>query len=234
MSLYRGIKAPLSSLAAVNAITFGVKGSIMKFEPAQTKSESQRMLWTCFAGCLGGLAQTLLICPMELVKTRAQLTQQSVMQCLRQTCRQEGGLRALYRGYGLTVVRDVPAFGIYFASYEMLLDGLRQTREESTFDVMLAGGTAGALSWLAVYPVDVVKSRLQANLRYGSVRECVRDSLSKEGPKVFLRGCSPTLIRAFPTNAVTFAAITWTLYLYEEHLLNKNTNKEVESNLNIE
>lgn len=205
----------------------------MKFEPS-TASESRRLLWTCFAGCLGGLAQTLLICPMELVKTRAQLTQQNVMQCLRQTFRHEGGVRALYRGFGLTVVRDVPAFGIYFVSYELLLNSLRQRREENTVDVMLAGGTAGALSWLLVYPIDVVKSRLQADLRYSSARECVRDSLIKEGPKVFLRGCSPTLIRAFPTNAVTFAAITWTLYLYEEHHLRKNQNKEVESNLNIE
>ena len=41
----------------------------------------------------------------------------------------------------------------------------------------LAGGVAGASSWLSIYPIDVVKSRLQAHgaatARYTGWRHCV-------------------------------------------------------------
>ncbi len=32
----------------------------------------------------------------------------------------EGGIRSIYRGTALTLMRDVPASGVYFATYEWL------------------------------------------------------------------------------------------------------------------
>jgi solute carrier family 25 (mitochondrial carnitine/acylcarnitine transporter), member 20/29 len=31
----------------------------------------------------------------------------------------EGGVRGLYRGLGVTLLRDIPSYGLYFAIYEV-------------------------------------------------------------------------------------------------------------------
>ncbi|XP_054166327.1 mitochondrial basic amino acids transporter-like [Oppia nitens] len=219
ISLYRGLCAPLAGLTAINAIVFGVYGSLIK------KMDEPSLLWQATAGCAAGLSQSFISCPIELIKTRAQLRSMSVMDCLRETIRKEGCMRGLYRGFGATIVRDVPAFATYFACYELLLKlaanngrgGRRETTTTpSTWMLLMAGGTAGAVSWLAIYPLDVIKSRIQAdNHTYRSMGQCIRRSLADDGFNVFVRGVTPTLVRAFPTNATTFAVVTWTLWSYE-------------------
>ncbi|CAG2183419.1 unnamed protein product, partial [Oppiella nova] len=173
------------------------------------------------------MSQTLISCPIELIKTRAQLRAQPVMTCLRETIRKEGGLRALYRGYGATLARDAPAFAMYFACYELLLkmSVSKKSDSPSTLLLLMAGGTAGAVSWLASYPLDVIKSRIQADTTYRSMRHCARHSLSQEGVNVFVRGMTPTLVRAFPTNGATFAVVTWTLWSYETYYCDDNHTK---------
>lgn len=181
------------------------------------KTSEPTLTWNAMAGCAAGVSQTLITCPMELVKTRAQLSSASLLHCFRNIIKREGGVRALYRGLWATIARDAPAFTTYFYSYELLvkLTNRSSTSCPSTLSLLFAGGTAGALSWLVVYPVDVIKSRIQANVRFNSMSECVRLSYSEEGMSVFMRGVGPTLVRAFPTNAVTFAVVTWTLKAYE-------------------
>ena len=186
------------------------------------------LLCQAMAGCAAGLSQSMISCPMELVKTRAQLRSMSVISCLRQTVRSEGGVRALYRGYWATVARDAPAFAVYFSCYEYLLKFSKKSTP-STLLLLFAGGTAGAVSWLAIYPIDVIKSRIQADLTYNSMRQCVRHSLSEEGFGVFLRGVAPTLVRAFPSNATTFAVVTWTLWSYENYICGDSPTKNGEN-----
>jgi len=64
-----------------------------------------------------------------------------------------------------TIVREVPSFGTYFVTYEMFCRWF--TPEEvqlcSTAGLLLAGGLAGCSAWLISYPIDVVKSRIQAD-----------------------------------------------------------------------
>ena len=215
---------------AINAIVFGVHGSIMRFCPHE--SVAQSYIWCGLSGMVSGMAQSTITCPMELVKTRAQLTSTPVLNVWRNAIRTEGGIRAVYRGFGLTLARDCPAFATYFVSYEWLLERLRRKTltpngivlgDPSTIALLLAGGSAGALSWLVIYPLDVIKSRLQADLRYGSTKECIMDAIKNEGPKVLVRGWSPTMLRAFPSNAATFAVVSWTLYILENKLKRRET-----------
>ncbi len=213
LSLYRGISAPLTGLAAINAIVFGVYGTLTRM-----RTSEPTMLWHATAGSIAGISQTVITCPMELIKTRAQLTSSSVLSCFRHLIRTEGS-RGLYRGLMATIARDAPAFATYFSCFELILNLTKSSSSSppSTLHLLLSGGTAGAMSWLVIYPVDVVKSRIQADTRYNSMLQCVRQSFTEEGFGVFMRGFVPTLVRAFPTNAATFAVVTWTLYSYERY-----------------
>ena len=68
-------------------------------------------------------------------------------------------------------------------------------------------------SWFSTYPVDVIKSRVQADMKgqYKSVMDCVRQSYKEEGMMLFTRGLGPTMIRAFPVNAATFTTVALVL-----------------------
>ena len=83
---------------------------------------------------------------------------------------------------------------------------------------MLAGGAAGSVSWVVVYPVDVLKTRMQSDgvngpAKYKNALHCLRESLKMEGHSFLTRGITSTIIRAFPTNAVTFTVVSWIMRL---------------------
>lgn len=80
-------------------------------------------------------------------------------------------------------------------------------------ELMLAGGLAGMVSWSATFPLDVLKTRMQAVQpdattgklpRRISIIKAARQAVRTEGIKVFWSGLAPTLLRAFPSNCVVF------------------------------
>ena len=65
------------------------------------------------------------------------------------------------------------------------------------------------------YPVDIVKSKQQADVsgEFSSAFDCIRKTQSREGIRGFYRGISTTLVRAFPVNAATFGAVEASMQL---------------------
>lgn len=90
----------------------------------------------------------------------------------------------------------MPGVGSYFVGFEYICNSLNKSRDKlSVVNLLTAGGLAGCFSWVVTYPIDVVKTRYQADFGYASVRECVRKSMASEGHMVFWRGLAPTLLR---------------------------------------
>ena len=125
--LYKGITSPLLGVAGVNALIFGVYGAL---RPYISGSPGNDALWAHFlAGSISGGVQSFVASPMELVKTRMQLQTDnfkgtkapSSYQVLNSIYRNEGGLiKGVFKGYGVTLARELPGFGTYFATYEAL------------------------------------------------------------------------------------------------------------------
>lgn len=73
----------------------------------------------------------------------------------------------------------------------------------------LAGGLAGVLAWGSIYPLDVIKSRIQAapasQSEYRGWWDCAVKSCREEGLGALTRGMGATLSRAFLVNAAIFA-----------------------------
>lgn len=120
-------------------------------------------------------------------------------------------LSGLYKGLLPTLLRDIPGYGVYFASYGYLKSLLTSTNHNNsthnTMGILLSGGIAGQLSWIISHPFDVVKSHMQ-NLPHGEVTQSCFSTFSKlnkaYGLKIFFKGLTPTLLRAFPVHSVTF------------------------------
>ncbi|XP_048399548.1 solute carrier family 25 member 48 isoform X1 [Stegostoma tigrinum] len=66
----------------------------------------------------------------------------------------------------------------------------------------------GTISWGTATPMDVVKSRLQADgvseTKYKGIVHCIQQSYRKEGLNVFFKGATVNAIRGFPMSAAMF------------------------------
>ena len=229
-ALYKGMSSPLASLALVNALIFGMHGQV-----ASRFKDQQALSTHFFAGAAAGAAQAFISSPMELLKLRAQLHRPeqagpapTPCQMLQQIVR-EKRFRHLSRGLLATQLRDCPAMGVYFASFEFLGRQMSSTgtvQGLTSSKLLLAGGAAGMLSWLANYPADVIKTRFQADDSHASYSTVIRNAWAEGGWRTFYIGLGSTLLRAFPTNAATFFAVEWT---YRLLLLHRATTSDPET-----
>lgn len=235
-ALVTGTAAPIVGYGALNALLFV---SYNRTEAAlNTALSTQSNLWTTWlAGAVGGLATWVVSTPTELIKCRAQLSSppQSSWAIARQTLRTEG-VRGLYFGGVVTALRDSIGYGFYFWSYELgtRMMAAEAGKETSTHQeaakVLLCGGLAGIVTWASVFPLDVIKTRVQtqafepaqesarllgqegntATRRLGAV-EVARQAYREEGMRVFFRGLTICSVRAFVVNAVQWAVYEWVM-----------------------
>ncbi|XP_077321353.1 mitochondrial basic amino acids transporter-like [Lithobates pipiens] len=227
--LYKGIGSPMMGLTFINALVFGVQGNTIRYLGNDTP------LNQFLAGAAAGSIQCVICCPMELAKTRMQMqgtgeyksrskTYKNSLDCLVKVYRKEG-LRGINRGMVTTFLRETPSFGFYFLTYDYLTRYLGCEINDNLIipKLLFAGGMSGIVSWLSTYPIDVIKSRLQADgfggvNQYNGIMDCVRKSYNSEGLRVFSRGLTSTLLRAFPVNAATFATVTlFLMYMRSEN-----------------
>lgn len=232
--LYKGMAPPIVGVGILNAIIFGVYGNTMRFldtyrgivdddEEGRHRTVTEFYTDIFIAGALGGFVNCFVCSPLELVKTRLQIQDQSAagiklyngpIDCLMKTWRQ-AGVKGLFRGMVPTILREVPSYGVYFVGYEFL----KSRWGDSPVALLMAGGSAGVLCWIISYPFDMIKSRVQAVPDYPTpgydlykgVWDCTVKSCKTEGYSVLFRGLNAAIVRAFPVNAMTFFTYEMTM-----------------------
>lgn len=85
-----------------------------------------------------------------------------------QNLRRRGGWATLYGGVEYHCMRDSLGSAIYFSVYEALKQGLSRNQlpgdKPNPIGVAVGGAACGIASWLAVYPIDTMKSEYQRDL----------------------------------------------------------------------
>ncbi|XP_051792366.1 probable mitochondrial glutathione transporter SLC25A39 isoform X1 [Erpetoichthys calabaricus] len=121
------------------------------------------------AGALARLGAVTVISPLELIRTKMQSRQLSYREL--HTCIQmavaQGGWLSLWRGWGPTILRDVPFSALYWFNYELVKAQLceRYSVHEATFKMSFtAGAISGAIAAIMTLPFDVVKTQRQIEL----------------------------------------------------------------------
>jgi solute carrier family 25 carnitine/acylcarnitine transporter 20/29 len=111
------------------------------------------------------------------------------------------------------------------------------TDRETALKVLLCGGLAGIVTWASIFPLDVIKTRVQTQVpnpvsqpegeqrqllslnalkaRLGAI-EIAKQAYRTEGAGVFFRGLRICCLRAFVVNAVQ-----WAVYEYMMRLLKR-------------
>lgn len=116
------------------------------------------------SGMVAGVANSVVASPVEHVRIRLQAQAalkkhyNGPLDALRQIWA-AGGLRGVYHGLWPTILREGHGMGIYFWTYEEIvqhiLDGKPRSELPAT-SAMLAGGSAGVALWAGVYPIECV------------------------------------------------------------------------------
>lgn len=211
---YKGMGAPLAGVAPIFAISFmGYRVGKQIFSPGDSGRYTYRDYF--LAGAFSGIFTTSIMAPGERIKCLLQIQQDAKtkvydgpVDCAKKLYK-EGGIRSIYRGSGATLLRDIPASGLYFLTYEAIKDYLTDygKKDITIVGTVFAGGCSGIANWLIGMPIDVLKSRLQTAKEGqfpNGIRDVARELLRKEGPLAFYKGIVPVLMRAFPANAACF------------------------------
>lgn len=217
--LYKGMSAPMTGVAPIFAMSFfgfGLGKRLQQTSPDEELNNTQLFA----AGAFSGIFTTTVMAPGERIKCLLQIQQggtgpqkyNGMVDCAKQLYA-EGGIRSIYKGAFATLLRDVPASGMYFLTYEYVKkamapkEGETQDPSKRLLVTIFAGGMAGIANWAIGMPADVLKSRLQTapeGTYKNGIRDVFRELMKNEGPLALYKGVTPVMLRAFPANAACF------------------------------
>uniref|UniRef100_A0A8C9EMW8 Solute carrier family 25 member 48 n=1 Tax=Pavo cristatus TaxID=9049 RepID=A0A8C9EMW8_PAVCR len=229
---FKGMSFPLASIAVYSSVVFGVFSNTQRLLGQLRHGDASHapaLVDVALASTVAGFISVGIGTPVDLVKIRLQMQTQTYstanvklkptvpgfpvyrgpIHCFK-TVLQKEGIAGIYRGMGAMLLRDVPGYCLYFIPYTFFCGWITPDGSISPnpASIWLAGGVAGAISWGTATPMDVVKSRLQADgvylNKYKGILDCILQSYQNEGLKVFFRGITINAVRGFPTSSAMF------------------------------
>ncbi|OXA43624.1 graves disease carrier protein homolog [Folsomia candida] len=162
------------------------------------------------AGSAAGVTAVAFTYPLDTIRARlafqvhGEHLYNGIYQCASHIFREEGGIRALYRGFTPTIFGMIPYAGLSFYCFESfkylcmkyLPDWTCKSCSANTGGLvlmvpykLLCGGVAGAVAQTFSYPLDVTRRRMQL-------------AMTSEHTKKFGMGMIPTLKIIYEENGV--------------------------------
>ncbi|KAJ8388751.1 hypothetical protein AAFF_G00129840 [Aldrovandia affinis] len=120
----------------------------------------------------------------------------------------EGGMRSLWRGNGINVIKIAPESALKFMAYEQI-KRLMGSKPETLgiLERFVAGSLAGVIAQSSIYPMEVLKTRLALRKtgQYSGIADCAKQILRKEGLGAFYKGYVPNMIGIIPYAGIDLA-----------------------------
>lgn len=164
------------------------------------------------AGGVAGAVSRSCTAPLDRLKIMLQVhggrknltMQKSIRNMLR-----EGGVRGLWRGNGMNVLKIAPESALKFAAYDFFKRCIRgeTERELLMHERFCAGSLAGGVSQTVIYPMEVMKTRmaLRKTNEYSGILDCGKKLYQNGGLSVFFRGYIPNLLGILPYAGIDLA-----------------------------
>ncbi|KAF8922675.1 mitochondrial carrier, partial [Mucidula mucida] len=217
-ALYKGMASPLLGIAGVNSLLF----SSYVFSKRVVSPFGQLTLpETALAGSMAGAANAILASPVEMFKVRMQgqyggAGDKNLRTVASEMWKTWGFRKGVMRGYWVTLAREIPAYAGFSSAYEFSKRKFTAVygNDLPVWALLASGSTGGIAYWLACYPLDVIKSRVQLRPTPPSgtpvqyIIHEVRAIMAESGAAGLFRGLTPSCI--IPAAASTFAAFELT------------------------
>jgi len=185
------------------------------------------------AGGVAGAISRTCTAPLDRMKVMLQVhggrKKLSLMDALKYMLR-EGGVKGLWRGNGLNVIKIAPESALKFGAYDeakRLIKG-NANRDLTIVERFCAGSFAGVFSQTVIYPLEVLKTRLALRKtgEFKSIRDCATKIYKAEGAKVFYKGYWPNFFGIIP-----YAGIDLAVYeTLKKHLLQQYSRNHEQPN----
>jgi solute carrier family 25 carnitine/acylcarnitine transporter 20/29 len=217
LSLYRGLTFPLIGNGFIVGTHFHTYNNMKDTLPSPV------------TGALAGAFGSLISGPVEYVRIKMQLVTdldnhkhyRNSVDCLSTIIRQNG-LSGIFRGQIITIIRESIGYSGFFYVYHNFPKRIQvikeendyslSVRESTVFHKMLKGVSCGLALWGTMYPIDVIKTRMQGT-RLDKQRmytlEIVRFILNQHGIRGFYKGFGLTMVRAVPVNIAIVSAVSY-------------------------
>ncbi|KAK7534640.1 mitochondrial carrier domain-containing protein [Phyllosticta citricarpa] len=237
--IYRGIGSTVVGSAPGAALFFVTYDSVKRFlaqrAPKQSfttldgKSSTTRAQiggWSeplnhMVAASLGEVAACAVRVPTEVVKQRAQALQHpSSMAAFTHIIgqwRTSGFARVwmeLYRGWGITIMREVPFTVIQFPLWEGMKTWRKSNSGKDTVSATegaVFGSLAGAIAAGITTPLDVLKTRMMLSTEKQSLAPLLTSILRESGPRAFFAGIGPRVFWISAGGAIFLGSYQWAM-----------------------
>jgi len=237
---YGGVWSTMAGQAVIKALAFSSNAWALGFLVSSAASGSlasvsqqANLLQLTIAACFSGMIVSFVSNPLERIKILMQTDDKqaykSSYDCFVKVLASDGLSGLVLRGVDATLAREIPGYGLYFVLYSVLIRSpLGVAATSIGLGSLLCGALAGMLSWIPVYPFDVVKTYMQNTQGGSSSSTSTNNSIDKLvvgsepkssssmidtaiymndrfGAGIFWDGLSSKLLRACVNHAVTFA-----------------------------
>lgn len=213
-----------------SSIKFGcfelAKELMTKVESCKDKSDLSRMS-TYIAGGLAGMAAQFSVYPIDTLKFRIQcaplanLKDKNILLNTAKKMYNEGGALIFYRGLTVGLLGIFPYAALDLGTFSALKKWLiaRKAKEMnipekdvslSNLAVLPMGAFSGTVGATAVYPINLLRTRLQAQgtyahpYTYTSFRDVLRQTVKREGYPGLYKGLLPTLAKVCPAVSISY------------------------------
>lgn len=171
-------------------------------------NKSKNPMVATLSGAIAGGIETVVIWPMEMIKTNLQLgTRRQYYTGMLGGFRyhvQSDGVLSLYRGLAPVLIGSVPKAGIRFGAFDFFKHRFANAEGQTTaFSNLAAGITAGAVeAALTTTPIETLKTKLiGANV---GVLQGTKMILAKEGIRGIYQGLFATVLKQSSNQGLRF------------------------------
>ncbi|KAH3682808.1 hypothetical protein WICPIJ_006267 [Wickerhamomyces pijperi] len=216
-----------------SAMKFGsfeaVKKLLAKIEGVDDTSKLSKVS-TYIAGGLGGVFSQFTVYPIDTLKYRVQCApldykkKHGGSSLLVETAKQiykEGGLKLFYRGVIVGVTGIFPYAALDLGTFTLMKKWfinreakLRNCKPEdvqlSNLIVLPMGAFSGTVGSTIVYPINLLRTRLQAQgtyahpYKYDGFRDVLRQTIQREGYQGLFKGLVPNLAKVCPAVSISY------------------------------
>lgn len=131
------------------------------------------------AGAVSAVSTTVMLQPLDLVKTRLQrhatsrLGSRKIMPVISEVIRKES-VTGLWKGTTPSLLRNVPGIGLYFCCVDYLSDKLCGSSPLPPVAALCVGTAARTFTGVVLLPMTVIKTKYESGLfRYSSPMQAV-------------------------------------------------------------
>lgn len=220
--LFRGNMVSALKVVPANALQFAIfhkmKDDFLRARSEKDGAPAEQLLLEerLASGAVAGALSTAACYPLDTLKSQMAVAdglRGSVLTAATQLFREQGGLRAFYKGIGPTLLCDVIGSALGFTLYETFQTMYREAsggRRPNPLEKGALGGLGACVSLTLTMPLEVVMTRMRVQglghrpVLYKNALDCLRLSVQREGLKSLWLGTGAAYVKIFPQLAITY------------------------------